>query len=224
VGPDTFDCLQIARRIYEETEGAFDVTFGSVGSGRRGMEFLKLNEAEHTVEVPAEGVRVDLGGIGKGYALDRMAALLGEWGVGAALLNGGRSTVLAIGSPANTNGWPITISDPFEAGRVIARLSLSGEAVSGSGLQAGLHIIDPHTGEPADEMFAAWAAAPTGAEADALSTAFLVMKPQQVKRYCEQAGETVLRTPRGGFGVVHTGRQRQVYQNDVVVRQVEERV
>ena len=101
------------------------------------MPLIKLNEADFTVELLTSPVQINLGGIGKGFALDRMADLLREWSIGTALLHGGYSTVLAIGAPADTNGWPVTLSNPSDRRQILAYLYLTGRAVSSSGLQKG---------------------------------------------------------------------------------------
>jgi thiamine biosynthesis lipoprotein len=131
-------------------------------------------------------LRIDLGGIGKGYALDRAAALLGDWSLGAALLLGGRSSVLALDAPARATGWPVTLTSPVGDRRALAEMHARNCAVSGSGLQRGPHIIDPRTGRPVEGTVAAWSLAPTAAEADALSTAFMVMRPEEIERYCRK--------------------------------------
>ncbi len=205
IGLVAFECLQLSARIYAETNGAFDITIGSLldcwrnedasprtpsqeelnlARQRTGTGLLKLDEVEHTVELLAAPVQIDLGGIGKGYAVDRMAELLHEWSVETALISGGYSSVLALDAPAGTRGWPVTLSDPGNRKQILARPYLQHRAVSGSGLQKGRHIIDPRTGWPVKGKRAAWACAPDAATADALSTAFMVMTPDEVEKYC----------------------------------------
>jgi len=214
LGLPAFECLQISVRICAETNGAFDVTIGSLlscwrardGTPRKpskgelnfarehtGMHLLKLDEAEHTVQVLTSPVQIDLGGIGKGYAVDRMAELLREWGINTALISGGYSSVLALGSPPATpvsvfdrrhGGWPITLSNPANRKQTLARLCFQGRSLSASGLRKGRHIVDPRTAQPVEGRLAAWASAADAATADALSTAFMVMTPDEIKKYC----------------------------------------
>ena len=205
LGPAAFECLQLCTRISAETDGAFDVTIGSllncwlnedkhprtpsdeelVGARQlTGMHLVKLDEAGHTVRLGSGPVSIDLGGFGKGYALDRMAELLREWSVDNALVHGGASSALALGAPPEAAGWPLTLSSPGYSRQVLAHLSLHERALSGSGLRKGQHIIDPRTASPVEGRVAAWACAPTAATADALSTAFMVMEPEAVKQYC----------------------------------------
>jgi thiamine biosynthesis lipoprotein len=200
-----FECLQLCVSLYNQTSGAFDVTIGSLmdcwlsedktmrtpskeqlkqARQRTGLHLIKLDETDHTVQLLTGPVKVDLGGIGKGYAIDQMAKLLGDWSIDTALINGGCSSVLALRRPHNTKGWHLTLSNPANHRQTLAHLYLQDQAISGSGLQKGPHIIDPRTAQPARGKRAAWAAAPTAATADALSTAFMVMSPDQIEQYC----------------------------------------
>ena len=207
ISPDAFHCLKIALQIYHETDGAFDITTGSLyecwldknknlltpsdemllqARSRTGSHLIQLNENEHTVTIKTDGLKVDLGGIGKGYALDQMAALLREWDIESAMIHAGASTALALNCPQDTNGFPVTISNPADRRKKLARILLKNRALSGSGLQKGPHIIDPKTAKPIDQQRAAWTAADTAACADALSTAFIIMSPENIKRYCQK--------------------------------------
>ncbi len=200
-----FECLKLCLRMHVETKGAFDATVGFLldclrkrGKGkaspsedkvnralqRTGMHRMELDEIEHTVTVSDAAVRIDLGGIGKGYALDRMAALLRDWDIHAALLHGGRSSILALDSPAGTKGWPVRLTNPTNRSEPLAELSLENRALGGSGLRRGDHIIIPRTGYPVADRLAAWSSAPTAAVADALSTAFMVMSMDEIEVYC----------------------------------------
>jgi len=205
IGEAAFECLELSRRMYDQTGGAFDVTIGSLlgcwrdkdGTVRNpskeeldlarshtGMGLLKLDKAEQTVQL-SRTVKLDLGGIGKGYAVDKMVELLLDWDIETVLVNGGYSTVLGVGElPGGGRGWPVTLSDPGESGEMLAEVSLRKRALSGSGLQKGKHIIDPRTGQGVEGKVASWSGASTAGEADALSTAFMVMTPEQIKRYC----------------------------------------
>jgi thiamine biosynthesis lipoprotein len=205
IGLDAFECLQLSAKIYNETNGAFDVTTGSllkcwlnkdktartpnqaeldVARQHTGMNLIKLNEVDFTVELLKSPLRIDLGGIGKGYALDKMAELLREWSIDIALLHGGYSSVLTLNAPAGIEGWPITFSNPRNRKQTLAYLYLQNQAMSGSDLQWGQHIIDPRQGKPVEGKLAAWACASDAATADALSTAFMVMTPDEIKQYC----------------------------------------
>lgn len=189
---ETFECLEISRRIQAETHGAFDVTIGGLagpfpaelprsGEERCGMDLLRLDAAEHTVEVLAP-VQIDLGGVGKGYAVDRMVEMLRDWSMERVLIHGGCSSARALGG-SDLEGWSLTLC--LSASREeLFRLCLREGAVSGSGLKPGNHIVDPITGRSVRDRRAAWSFAPTAAVADALSTAFMVMAFDDIERYC----------------------------------------
>ena len=215
VSIDTFECLQLATRLHRETGGAFDAAIGALlacwrtpaGTPRQptskevakakaltGMERVVLDRKNLTVRTKTAGVLLDLGGIGKGFALDKAAETLREWadegwGLEAALLSGGQSTVFAMNAPPGKRGWTVTVgADVLDAPEEIP---LRDRALSGSGTRVrGRHIIDPRTGRPAKDPVRAWASSPSGAVSDALSTAFMVMSPAEVERYCAEHDET----------------------------------
>lgn len=197
VGPSAMECLVIARHMFDLTGGAFDVSIGS------GLLSLELDHDACLVRATRSGVGIDLGGIGKGYAVDLMADLLEEWGLEAAFVHGGFSSVLALEPPAGDEGWPLTLSDPANPARVLARVVARQTALGASGVQKGDHIFDPRTGQPARGRRAAWVTvprpAPSGsagsagtrpraaAVADALATAFMLMHPDEIQALCERS-------------------------------------
>ena len=180
VGAEAFECLQLAARVCADTNGAFDVTF-TARRDQADAQLVELDEKEHTVRAKVDGPKVDLGGIGKGYAVDHMVGLLREWSIEAALVHSGESTVFATGE----DGWPISLRDPEDQERAIRTPKLCDRALSGSGVRLhGAHIIDPRAGRPAQGKLATWALAPSAALADGLSTAFMVMDIGEVEDYC----------------------------------------
>lgn len=195
VTPSTLECLVIARHMFDLTCGAFDVSIGS------GLPSLELDVDNSIVHATTGGVRVDLGGIGKGYAVDLMAELLEEWGVHTSLVHGGFSSVLALEAPPGHDGWPLTLSDPSASSRVLARLSSCQAALGASGLRKGDHIIDPRTRESIRGRRAAWVAVPrppesvrgtteqhhraaAGAVTDALTTACMLLSLDEIEALC----------------------------------------
>jgi thiamine biosynthesis lipoprotein len=189
VSPSTMECLEIGWRMHELTGGAFDISVGS------GLDGLELMPEEFTVRARRDGVRLDLGGIAKGYAVDRVAELLEEWEIPRALVHGGWSSVLALEPPPDAEGWTLTLSAPEpQAPRVLARISARQRALSASGTRKGDHILDPRTRRPARER-AAWVAV-GGREpgdssspatlAETLSTAFMVLDPEEAVELCRQ--------------------------------------
>ena len=200
LGEATMECLQMAVIAYLETAGAFDITLGS------GMESIQLDPDNMTVEILATGLCLDLGGIGKGYAIDRMANELRDWDITRFLIHGGQSSVLAAGAPYGKTGWGLRLGMPGAREVELLRLEAENLVVSGSGLEKGEHIIDPHRGIPVKEKSAIWVwaeADPEGycfsnafhrqqtilinaAMVDALSTAFMVMDLTEIEAFCQK--------------------------------------
>ncbi len=198
---DTFACLRLSMQYWKETDGAFDVSIGAlmdcwVGKNksllhpspqeverartRCGMYRLVLDESKMTVHVSEGPVQIDLGAIGKGFAVDRGVELLKEWGIASALLHGGASSVLAYGDCPSGNGWPVTLSSPQNPVEVLQHHSLRDQALGGSGIKKGRHIIDPRRGQPVSRRRAAWVCSDSAAGSDALSTAFMVMRQEEI--------------------------------------------
>ncbi len=208
IGLDTFECLAISAEIHAQTGGAFDVTVGLLvdcwldkankmprepsaeelqfAREHTGMHLVLLDDPSHAIALLASPIRIDLGGVGKGYGVDRMADMLREWSIDRALIHGGFSSVLALDAPQGTAGWPVTLSHPEDRRRTLVRMRMERIAVSGSGVEKGRHIIDPRSGRPVAGKPAAWSVAPDAARADALSTAFMVMTPDEVRDYCSE--------------------------------------
>jgi len=195
IGFETYDCLKTAASVSAETAGAFGINFRSPIKGEPFQIFqdnggFALRIQEMPLPEAARTVDLDLGAIGKGYALDRAQDILADWGVEHALIHGGTSTVLAIGSAPGLNigeaGWPVGVGGVWTLRDAPKRVLLKERALSGSGTEVkGRHIQDPRTGRPAQQCFSAWASHPRAAISDALSTAFMVMSPDQVRGYCE---------------------------------------
>ena len=211
-----FNLLSLANRLTQETEGAFDVAVGAVikawGFYRRrgrvpspeeraevmeksGMQHVVLDPEKRTIHFRRPGLEINLGSIGKGYALDRVAHVLrNQRGITTAMLHGGHSSVLAMGSqPATRDGWPVGILHPQQRGRRLAIIHLRNRALGTSaatfqhlehqGCKLG-HILDPRTCWPAEGVLSASATAPSAALADALATAFYVIGVDKARTYC----------------------------------------
>ncbi len=180
VAPETLACLQTALEMEEATGGAFDIGYASPPSpGPR----IALDSTTSSVRVLTPGAQLDLGAIGKGFALDRMAAILAEWDLDAIMLWASTSTVLAKGRLRHGPGPSVWIGP--ESARRPVLLNDAVMSASGTSVQ-GFHIIDPRTRRPATHRTRCWAKAPTAAEADALSTAFMVMDDAEIAAYCRR--------------------------------------
>ena len=165
-----------------------------------------------------------------------MAELLEEWGLERALVHGGFSSVIALDAPPGLEGWPLTLGDPADPHLVLARLSVRQTALGASGRRKGDHIVEPRTGEPARARRAAWVAVPRpetaraaartdewpriapAAVADALTTAFLLLGPDDIEMLCDRTPGVeawVLADPNEGSDgetrLLHFGSPRPGY-------------
>lgn len=182
LGPDAFECLLLAADAAMATGRAFDPAYASVRDGLAADELpFTLDPSTHSLTARTAKLHLDLGAVGKGYALDRMAEILRDWQITAACLNSGGSTALALAAPAGSAGWMVGIGDA-PASRV---LPLAGSALSGSGVAVkGEHLIDPRTHRPAGRQGRVWALAANAALSDALATAFFVMSDAEIAAFC----------------------------------------
>ncbi|MBW1843239.1 MAG: FAD:protein FMN transferase [Deltaproteobacteria bacterium] len=202
VDAEVEEILQRSIAYSELTQGAFDVTIGPVvdlwmaaadrdapptplelaaARERVGPSRISVVSGEG-VSLSESGVKLDLGGIAKGYALDRMLPLLERHGIESALLNFGQSSSWAVGAPAGSAGWRLLVRGP--KGRFAGLITLRDQALSVSGSQGQWveiggrrygHIIDPRSGEPLMRARQAIVVSQRAALAEALSLALLVL-------------------------------------------------
>lgn len=210
-----FALLEMAAEVTRETDGAFDVAMGALIKAwgffrgpkrvpmdeeraevmnRSGMRHVELDRTTRGVRFSRAGPEINLGAIGKGYALDRMAESLAK--MPAALLHGGSSSVYAKGDAhGDGRGWAVKLRHPRIPARYLAEVRLRDQALGTSaatyqylvheGKKLG-HILDPRSGWPASGVASASVIARSGALADALSTAFYVGGLDLAQRYCER--------------------------------------
>jgi thiamine biosynthesis lipoprotein len=214
VDAEVFELLLTAERIHRATRGAFDVATGALTKAwgfyrgprrvpgvaelqaardRSGLRHVELDPQRRTVRFHRPGLELNLGAIGKGFALDRALARIHAR---CALLEAGQSSLRAAGAPPEEpRGWRVAIGDPGAPQRTIAVVWLKDRALGTSaathqwfahnGNRYG-HILDPRSGWPADRLASASALAPSAAEADAVSTAFFVLGLEAAQRYCRE--------------------------------------
>jgi thiamine biosynthesis lipoprotein len=208
-----FDLLSLCRRLYVETEGAFDITVGPLtrcwGFFRRagripaadeinetlsliGSKKIMLDDEARTIRFQQKGMEINLGSIGKGYALDRVATSLRRR-VASVLLNAGASSFYALGAGVRNEGWSVGLRDPRNKTRRLAILRLRDCALSTSGSEEQFfeqdgqrygHIIDPRSGWPAQRMSSVSVVAQSAAMSDALATAFYIGGSPVAETYC----------------------------------------
>jgi FAD:protein FMN transferase len=227
VDGDLVRLLSLCRTLHEATDGTFDVTTtplsrawgflkreGRLPSSaeiaearaRVGMDGVQLDGTARTVRFLRAGLELNLGSIGKGWALDRAGALLRSRGAGHALLSAAGSSVLALGG--RDGGWRVDVRSRQAGNARLFRLRLTDCALGTSGAGEQFvevdgrrygHVLDPRTGWPASGVLSASVVASEAAVADALSTAFLVGGPEVAARYCEShPGTLAFVTPDDG--------------------------
>ncbi|MCF6193808.1 MAG: FAD:protein FMN transferase, partial [Kangiellaceae bacterium] len=195
---DTFNSLKAANYIFNITNGIFDITAGNIidkwkskeefktknekdfSTQDIGMDKIILDELNHSLNVLSNDLLIDLGGFGKGYAIDVACELLDEWEIENALIHSGGSTVRGIGKLDGFTGWPISISNPSNPSQAIAEILLQNNSLSGSGMQKGTHIINPKTNMSVKNCVGAWAIAESAATSDAMSTTFMIMPTDDI--------------------------------------------
>jgi len=225
VDPPLFDLVSLCGVVHRDTRGAFDITSTPLSRcwgflqrhgqlpaddaiadamSKVGFTRVHLDSAEHSIRFERPGVELNLGAIGKGYALDRVGRAMREAGARHALLSAGRSSLLALGG--RDGGWLVEIASP-RTQEPLARVALRNAAIgtSGSGEQFVVvddvrygHVLDPRTGWPATGVLSATVISSSAAVADALSTAFLIGGVSLAHEYCaSHPGVMALITPEG---------------------------
>lgn len=220
VHPDLLELLRISEDAYKETGGVFDVTVGPLlklwGVYRKeqhfpsqeeiqatlqnvGFDKVKVDFDKRTVQFTQPGVRLDFGGIGKGYALDVVAPMIKAAGIESALLSGGDSSYVAIGAPPGTEGWTIVIDKPYPDGEnFIDKVVIKDEAFTTSSGEGRVfekdgkrfsHIFDPRTGDPVAETLGTMIITPSGAWGEVLSKTLMIYNEDEVRTYCEKHPE-----------------------------------
>jgi FAD:protein FMN transferase len=203
--PEVFSLIEQSCAYSEQTGGAFDITVGplmrtwgffraegqfpdaeELNAAREGTGFdkLVLDRGTRTIQFAVPGMELDLGAIGKGYAVDQTAEILREAGVNAALMVAGSSTVYALGTPPDEEGWKIHVPDPLDRTRKISTVKLRDRAISTSGSYERFfeldgrrycHVMDPRTGMPVEGVLQSTLIGSDGAMTDAISNALFVL-------------------------------------------------
>lgn len=213
--PELYAFVKRSRTFFDGTLGAFDPTMGSIvrawgfftsqparpapadlvrAKAQAGFSNVTLDDATRSVRYLVDGLEIDPGGIGKGYAVDRAADVLRRRGVSAALISAGGSTLYAIGNPPGREGWKISVRDPAKVAESLAFVTLNDNALSTSGVAEKwvvedghryAHIIDPRTKEPSERMCQVTLVAPDATSSDALTKAAFLLTRQQLSHLFE---------------------------------------
>ncbi|MDE2756452.1 MAG: FAD:protein FMN transferase [Acidobacteriota bacterium] len=219
VEPELFDFLQRCLAFSRQSRGAFDVTvqplmrawgfFGGQGRlppeielrealQRVGYRKLSLDPGRRTVRFDQDGMALDLGGIAKGYAVDRVVSLLREYRIASALVSAGGSTVFGFGAPPGKTAWTVKVRDPAfprDPQRSALTVTLENQCLSVSGSYENSfsfegvtysHIMDPRSGRPVQGLLSVAVVAGSGMEGDALDNALFVIGPEKAQGYLKQ--------------------------------------
>lgn len=228
VTPEFFEFLESCLEYSRQSEGAFDISVGPLmkvwgfykGSGHLprqeevgralkqvGYRNILLDPGNRTVRFAQPGVELDPGGIGKGYAVDRMVEVLKENGIGSALVSAAGSSIYALGVPNNGKGWEVKIRDPKDPRKTLEELYLKDQSLSTSGSYEKFfvadgkvysQIMDPRTGYPATGTLAVSVVAPRTLDSEAWTKPFFINgrqwaaqhKPKEFRVFlCEDKAE-----------------------------------
>ncbi len=203
-------CLSYSR----QSEGGFDITVGplmevwgffkgtgslpgtftlSRAKGKIGYQYLELDAKQRSIRFRRAGMKLDPGGIGKGYAVDRMVEVLRRWEVERAFISAGSSSLYALGSPPDEpRGWYVRIQHPKNHEIAAAEVYLKDQSLSTSGFyekffEAGgktySHIMDPRTGMPSEGVLTVSVVSEAAIDSEAWSTGFYVNGPDWTRRH-----------------------------------------
>jgi FAD:protein FMN transferase len=200
-----FQFLSACRAYSESSEGTFDISVGPLirawgfykGTGQLpqrgeimraldkvGYRNIILDQQNMTVRLAKAGMELDPGGIGKGFAVDKMAEILKQSELHSALIVAGGSTIYGLGTPPHQSGWKVTIKDPRHPTEVAETLTLKNEALSTSGNLEKFfwedgkiwgHIIDPRTGYPAKGTLSVSVIAPRSIDSEVWTKSYYVL-------------------------------------------------
>jgi thiamine biosynthesis lipoprotein len=231
---ELFDFLKQSIEYSRDTGGAFDITVGPLMKAwgffdnrgrvpdvselksvttRVGFNHIVLNERTHAIRFDREGVELDLGGIAKGYAVDKAAEILRASGVTSAFITAGSSSICAIGAPADQTFWRVEVSDPLDRAHKLEAIEIKDRSVSTSGChektfesdgKTYCHIMDPRIGRPIEGLLSATVITQSGVEAEALSKALMVMGIGKAREFLKTRPHVrallYYKQPEGGLG------------------------
>lgn len=220
VEPELFEFIREALRYGRESDGAFDITVGPLMKawgffrsdgripsdaeiselrGRVGYQHVILDADKQTIRFDREGVELDLGGIAKGYAVDRVALLLKNHKIESALISAGGSTLYGLGAPPDGKGWEVKIQNPVDATKAAFTVSLKNQALSISGSYEKFfeiggvrysHVMNPRTGRPVPNVLSVAVLTASGTAGDALDNIFYVQGVERSRNYLKRLPQT----------------------------------
>lgn len=221
VAPETFELIEKALHYSEETGGRFDITIGAVNDLWRigqadaripsqeeidqalpliDYQKVELNKEDQTVYLKEKGMKIEVGGISKGYIGSGIAKLFSEAGITTAIINLGGNVIVMGTSPSNETGWNVGVQDPDQVrGTVVGTQRMTNYTIITSGIYERYlevdgvkyhHILDPKTGYPLEnEISGVTVFSPNSVDGDALSTSLFLFGIEDGLRYVnEQEG------------------------------------
>jgi FAD:protein FMN transferase len=206
ISQELFDLLDACIAYSRASEGTFDITVAPLMKvwgfykdsghlphraevratlGQIGYRNIELDPASHTVRFARHGVSLDPGGVGKGYAVDKMVGVLRKNGVDCALVSAGGSSIYGMGAPPdNPKGWCVRIRDPKDEKKTAAEVYLRNASLSTSGNYEKFfwaegrlysHIMDPRTGFPAEGMLSVSVVAPKTRDSEVWAKPYYIL-------------------------------------------------
>ena len=192
---ELFEILEDCRKCFELTQGAFDIGLGKLidhWNGKQNSEDIDvltregsikniiLDKAQKTIRFKSPNVKLNLGGYGKGYALERIQNLLTVRNISSAFISFGESSICCIGKHPYGDYWSIGIQDFYQKEKSIATLKLVDQSVSTSAnMEVNNHVINPRKGKPVVEKVMITVKSNSATEAEVLSTALMVADESQ---------------------------------------------
>lgn len=143
ISTELFDVIDYAIKAHEKTDGLFDITVHSLSGCKTGIRNIELSEVDNSIRFLNQNIRIDLGGIAKGYTVDCITKLLQEKGIVDFLISFGNSSIAAYGNQPSKNGWFVALQDGSKS------FNLYNEclSISGNSIRNPEHIIHPKTGD-----------------------------------------------------------------------------
>ena len=216
VGLELFSLVEACLRYSRSSDGAFDITVGPLvrtwgffrGSGRLphraeirtalakvGYRNVILNRDNLTIQFARPGVEMDPGGIGKGYAVDRIVEVLRSRGISSAMVSAGGSSIYGIGAPPGEKGWSVKIRHPKDPEKNVGEVTLNNSSMATSGTsekffvsggQLYSHIFDPRTGYPATGMLSVSVLAPKAIDSEAWTKPMFILGRDWASRHADK--------------------------------------
>jgi thiamine biosynthesis lipoprotein len=189
VSRDMLNIIEDSIEYSRVSGGSFDVTSAP---GQKGQyDKIILDKTGSTLRFLSPDLKIDLGGIAKGYAIDMAKDVLTASGIENALINIG-GNIYVLGSIPGKEGWMVGIRHPNRKNEVMRKLNLKNKGIATSGdYERGQHIINPATGGPSEGIISATVIADSAEEADAFSTAVFVMGPVKTREFLRTSGKSI---------------------------------